>query len=105
MKTKFIKVNAFERLPEKEGVYLVTNMFNGSFSIAFFNEKFGFYESGSPTIKPSYWLEEVPDNEEENIKQAIAFGYNTGFYNGRNNENYSRPDNGEDYAKFIISLK
>jgi fructose/tagatose bisphosphate aldolase len=63
------------------------------------------YEHECECDEPEYWLEEVSDNEEENIKQAIAFGYNTGFYNGRNNEDYVRPDNGEEYQEFIKELK
>lgn len=51
------------------------------------------------------WLENLTINSEENIKSAIAFGYNAGFYNGRNNENYSRPDKGEDYDNFKKELK
>lgn len=104
MKTKWVKVPVSERYPKKEGNYMVKDIYNNHITIAYFQSNIGFFGSSS-VIKAVYWLEEVIDNEEDNIKKAIAFGYNTGYYNGRNKEDYSRPDNGKDYDEFISELK
>lgn len=64
MKTKYIRVKASERLPEKEGKYTVQR--NDSED---YHEMY--YFNGSPlnfsfwTAFIDYWLEEVPDYEVE----------------------------------------
>ena len=40
----------------------------------------------------------------DDIKEAIAFGYNSGYYHGRDKSDYKRPDSGTDFETFTQSL-
>lgn len=105
MKTKYIKFAVEDRMPEKDKELFIINseneIFHGYLSSRNNWIIYGLKNAGNI----QYFLEEVPDREESNIKSAIAFGYNTGFYNGRNNENYLRPDIGKEYDEFIQELE
>lgn len=59
-KTKYIKVAVSERLPVTAGYYFIVNRATGKQS-GYFNGR-TFSES---FIDPEYWLEEVPDREQE----------------------------------------
>ncbi|MBE4949934.1 hypothetical protein [Chryseobacterium culicis] len=66
MKTKHIKVSVSDRTPETAGYYFIINR-AASIQIGHFNGR-SFAES---FIDPDYWLEEVPDYEEE-MKEMLA---------------------------------
>ncbi|OPC11947.1 hypothetical protein BAX93_05450 [Elizabethkingia meningoseptica] len=60
MKTKYVKVQVSERLPDKAGFYFIINSASGN-QIGYFNgEKFI-----EAFINAKYWLEPVPDHSEE----------------------------------------
>lgn len=59
MKTKFIKVSVQERLPTKTNKYFTDK------GLAIFGEVMRTWHLDNLRIYPNYWLEEVPDLEEE----------------------------------------
>ena len=64
-KTKYIKVDVSERLPEKYGFYFVIMKSGVKKNFWFNGEKF-FLDKDTRDIL--YWLEEIPDREEEMIE-------------------------------------
>ncbi|MDV3555232.1 hypothetical protein CMU75_09015 [Elizabethkingia anophelis] len=60
MKTKYIAVPISERLPEKEGVYLVKSKQGFISEMKFYKNEEWLWKSSK-----EYWLEEVPDHSEE----------------------------------------
>lgn len=58
-KTKYIKVPVSERLPEASGTYLTISRLGVKMQ-SYFNK--GRFEG---FLEPEYWLEEVPDREQE----------------------------------------
>lgn len=64
-KTKFIKVSVEKRLPQ-EADYYTTDQGEAQFNI--YDKKFWLEKEYE--INPKYWLEEVPDREEEMSEAA-----------------------------------
>ncbi|WP_126654092.1 hypothetical protein [Chryseobacterium aureum] len=60
MKTKYIKVSVSDRLPETAGNYYIINSI-GTKQIEYFNGR----RLTESFIEPEYWLQEVPDYEDE----------------------------------------
>lgn len=64
MKTKFIKVPVYDKLPKKEGTYFIKDSYTGQLGSAFFSSNIGFRDTLS-SVKADYWLEEVLDLEDD----------------------------------------
>ncbi|MCQ9638631.1 hypothetical protein MP478_04450 [Chryseobacterium sp. WG14] len=62
MKTKYIKIAVSDRLPEKGGFYYTYTESGLKIADWFYEGKFNYV---SPSYYPEYWLEEVPDHEDE----------------------------------------
>lgn len=65
MKTKYVKIAVADRLPEEGGT------FDSNLGEVFYNkfrERFEHNEKGIDLF-PDYWLEEVPDHEEEMLEE------------------------------------
>ena len=67
MKTKFTKVAVEERLPLKEGNYIV-EFPEGMFMSVCYTEDYSFHEEFTDCSEIVNWLEEIPDREEEMIE-------------------------------------
>ncbi|MGG7470798.1 hypothetical protein ACVVIH_20600 [Chryseobacterium arthrosphaerae] len=65
MKTKYIKVSVSDRVPEKSGFYYTFSTSGIKETVWFINDSFSYV---SPSFTPQYWLDEVPDYEEETYR-------------------------------------
>lgn len=91
-KTKYIKVDVSERLPEKYGFYFVIMKSGVKKNFWFNGEKF-FLDKDTRDIL--YWLEEIPDREEEMIEMLDEIRNEIGIFEKEANQVAENFENSE----------